>query len=125
MNRPARLVIESIVKQSMQSKAPGLYEAMDLRCRILHGKGCVDLLLDEPVKLKDTLLKMYGDSTLSVHFIVKHLLIRPLLTEWGAPGLEEELVTSFLSDPRKFRETLVSLLQLNPRSSRTNGPVNT
>lgn len=94
----------------MQSKMPGFYEIMEINCRRLYGRSCIDLFLDEPGKLRDVLLGRYSSDATSVYFVVKYLFLRPLLVERNRLDLEEELATSFLSDPERFKRVLASIL---------------
>lgn len=105
-----RAAIASIIRRSMQSKIPGFYEIMEINCRRLYGKSCTDLFLDEPGKLRDVLLSRYSNDMSSVYFVVKYLFLRPILVERNRLDLEEELATSFLNDPDKFKRVLASIL---------------
>ncbi|MDK6028678.1 hypothetical protein QPL79_04825 [Ignisphaera sp. 4213-co] len=71
------------------------------------------MLLNEPEKLRNILLDKYGDTT-SVYFIIKYLLLRPLLIEKNRLDKEEELATSFLNNPEEFKKMLSSLF-ITPR----------
>ncbi|MCC6046549.1 MAG: hypothetical protein LM572_07170 [Ignisphaera sp.] len=99
-----------IIKRFMQSRVPGYFEVLEAQCRKMFGKGCVDLLLDEPDKLRAVLMNKYGGDVTSTYFAVKHLFLRPLLMEVNKLDVEEELATCLLNNPQKFKEKLKQVL---------------
>lgn len=106
-----RAQIASAIRKNMQSRIPGFYEIMEINCRRTYGKSCIDLFFDEPEKLRDILFKRYGSDTTSIYFIVKYLLLRPVLVEKNRLDLEEELATTFLNNPSEFKKIMGILLQ--------------
>ena len=104
--------IFSIVKKYILFKVPGYFECIDLFCRKLFGKSCVDLLIDEPEKFREVLVNMYSGDTNSAYFIVKHLFLRPILIELNKLDTEEELATLLLQNTQRFRERLKQILEI-------------
>jgi hypothetical protein len=101
-----RSKLVSIVKRYMDSKAPGYFTSLDIFCRKFSGKSCIDLLIDEPDKLK------LGNDIYTAYFIIKYLFLRPILIELDRLDVEEELATLFIQNPEKFREKLKQILNL-------------
>jgi len=107
-----RSKLVSIVKRYMDSKAPGYFTSLDIFCRKFSGKSCIDLLIDEPDKLRDVLVNKLGNDIYTTYFIIKYLFLRPILIELDRLDVEEELATLFIQNPEKFREKLKQILNL-------------
>jgi len=95
-----------VVKRFMQSRVPGYFEVVEAHCRRLFGRSCVDLLLDEPDKLREVLMRKYANDVNPVYFAIKYLFLRPILIEVNKLDIEEELATTLLNNPQQFKERL-------------------
>jgi len=90
-------------------RAPGLYESMDVLCRARTDRSCIELLLDKPSELRKILVSKYGDQY-STEFIVRYMLLRPVLASVGAENMEEEMTKLFMHNARGFSKKLRELL---------------
>jgi hypothetical protein len=104
--------LASIVKRYMDSKAPGYFNSLDISCRKFSSKSCIDLLIDEPDRLRDVLANKLGNNIYTAYFIIKHLFLRPILIKLDRLDVEEELATLFIQNPEKFREKLKQILNI-------------
>ncbi len=86
--------------------SPGLLNILELYCRGDSGLDCVTLLLEEPGKLKDIIMRIYV-SPETVRFVAR-LFLNPLAEVCGL-GIEE-LIRLFMERPTKLREVLQQAL---------------
>jgi hypothetical protein len=101
-----------VVRRFMESRVPGYFEVVDMHCRKMFGRGCIDLFIEEPEKLREVLMNKYSNDVHPVYFAIKYLFLRPILLELNKLDVEEELATLFLQNPQKFRERLRQILAL-------------
>jgi hypothetical protein len=94
----------------VDSHAPGYFNVLDVLCRKLFSRSCVDLLIEEPEKLREILMNKHSNDVHPVYFVVKYLFLRPILIELDRLDAEEELATLFMQNPGKFREKLKQVL---------------
>jgi hypothetical protein len=98
------------VRSYVDSHAPGYFNVLDVLCRKLFSRSCVDLLIEEPEKLREILMNKHSNDVHPVYFVVKYLFLRPILIELDRLDAEEELATLFMQNPGKFREKLKQVL---------------
>lgn len=103
-----RNMLEQLVKNHMRSRFPGVFELLELACRRIAYKRCIDLLIEHPEKLKISLEHVYGGTQI-VRLITK-AYISPILLEVGRPELTNELVELFLNNSKEFTNRLRELL---------------
>jgi hypothetical protein len=108
-----RARIASIIKKYSFSKIPGYLDILELHCRKMFGRGCTDLFLDEPEKLREVLLAKYNGDADSAYFAIKYLFLRAVLTALNMLELEEELAQNFLKNPLLFKEKLHRILAMH------------
>jgi hypothetical protein len=108
-----RARIAFIIKEYSFSKTPGYLDILELYCRKMFGRGCIDLFLDEPEKLKEALLVKYSGDAYSTYFTIKIFFLRPVLTALNMLELEEELAQNFLKNPSLFKEKLHRVLAMH------------
>ncbi len=99
----------NIIREYANKISPGLYATLELICKNASGKDCVELFLENPNRLRDILLK-HGDPYL-VRFIVKHILLKPILLSIGLEELENKLYDLFANNPLEFKSKIKELLQ--------------
>ena len=102
-----------LVKREMETRVPGYWESLEGWCLKLYRRGCIDLFLDEPEKLRNVLSVRYGGDTLSVYFVIRYLFLRPILVELNKTDVEEELATIFINNVEMFKKRLSEILKLN------------
>ena len=102
--------LKEAVEKSVRSKALGLHIALNMLCLKEAGMDCVDLLLNDPARLKEVVGKFY-QSEYALTYILRDLLIKPILAELGHVELGDELVKLLIDDPGKFKEEITVLLE--------------
>ena len=102
--------VAKIIKEYADKKAPGLYELVELMCKAASTKSCAELFFEEPEKLREILLAKYGD-TYSAGFVVKYILLKPVLSYLGIEELEDELYELFMGNPLEFKIRIKKLFQ--------------
>ncbi|MEM2005776.1 MAG: hypothetical protein QW705_07795 [Zestosphaera sp.] len=96
----------------MRSKFPGVFNVLELTCRRATDRGCVDLLIDEPEKLRYLLEQLYGNPS-TVELIAK-TYIRSVLLEVDKPELTNEPTALLLNNRKEFSNKLKELLEKRP-----------
>jgi hypothetical protein len=104
----SRLIIA--IENYIRSRAPGYLEYLDIICKKLLGRGCADLFVDEPDKLRYILVDKLSNDIHTVYFIIKYLFLRPILIKLDKLDVEEELTSLFIQNPEKFKEKLNHVL---------------
>ncbi|MCD6301310.1 MAG: hypothetical protein J7L82_04490 [Staphylothermus sp.] len=102
--------IANFIKGYADKIAPGLYELIELMCEIKSGKNCIELFFEKPDMLREILMTRYGDIH-SAGFVVKNILLRPVLSWLGLEELENELYDLFMDNPLEFKLKIGKLLQ--------------
>lgn len=102
--------VAKIIKEHADKKAPGLYELVELTCKAVSAKSCAELFFEEPEKLREILIIKYGDAY-SAGFVVKYILLKPVLSYLGVEELGDELYDLFMGNPLEFKRRIKKLLQ--------------
>jgi len=105
-----RSVLKRWVVEYLGSIAPGFTRSLNKLCIDIYRVDCIDLLLDEPAKFRDLLLK-YNKPEI-VEFIVKNLLLKPILKKIGKEHLEKTLVKTFMEDLEQFKKLIKDIVEL-------------
>ncbi len=99
------------VRRIINSRAPGLYDALELECITRYRVSCVSLLLEDPEKLLDVIARVYRDkSSFTVIHVFRTVFLRPIISEFLARELEESLLSLLKEDPEEFRVKIRRLL---------------
>lgn len=69
----------------------------------------VSLFLEDPGKVCDTLIEMYGDRDTAVT-IISYLIVKPILIKLGRLDLLDRAVSLALKDPEGFKNYLSLLM---------------
>ncbi|MEM2528119.1 MAG: hypothetical protein QXG40_01800 [Ignisphaera sp.] len=101
--------ITSAISRYIGSRAPNLIKSLNTVCLKLYSRSCIELLIYEPQKLRDTLLH-YNDTT-TTKFIIKYLFLQPIIEENSGETPLDRLATLFIDDAERFREELWKILQ--------------
>lgn len=91
------------------SRAPEFMKALNRACVKYYNKDCIMLLLEEPEKLRNILLK-YNDRT-TTKFVIKNLFLKPLLEGLDKERLLDDLADSFIEDSDTFKKKLCNILR--------------
>lgn len=93
------------------SRAPEFLKALNRVCIRYYNKDCITLLLEEPEKLRDILLK-YNDIA-TAKFVIKNLFLKPLLEKLDRDKekLLEDLSSNFIEDSEVFKRKLQDVLR--------------
>jgi len=105
-----RSVLKKWVVEYLGSIAPGFIRHLNKLCIDIYRVDCMDLLLDDPAKLRDLLLK-YNKPEI-VEFIIKNLLLKPILKKIDKENMEKTLVKTFMEDFEQFKKLLKDILEL-------------
>jgi len=112
-----RSVLKRWVVEYLGSIAPGFTRSLNKLCIDIYRVDCIDLLLDDPAKLRDLLLK-YNELKVVV-FIVRDLLLRPILKKVGREYIGEKLLKTFIEDPNQFKKLIREIAELEQQNLTT------
>ncbi|MDM7275575.1 MAG: hypothetical protein P3X22_005610 [Thermoprotei archaeon] len=99
------------LRRVINSRAPGLYDALELECITTYGMSCIDILLEDPVKLLDVIARVYRDkSSFTVMHVFRIVFLRPLISELLVKELEEGLLSLLRDNPEEFKIKIRRLL---------------
>ena len=110
LNEDLKMEIKSFYRGYLWNYAPGTFDSINRICHKYAGKGFIELLLDDPSKLKKILSRRYPDD-FSLRFFVKNIVIRPLLVKLQKLELLDWLTDLFMKDDYTFKEEILKLLQ--------------
>jgi hypothetical protein len=105
-----RSVLKRWVVEYLGTVAPGFIRHLNKLCINIYRVDCLDLLLDDPAKLRDLLLKYNKPEV--VEFIVKNLLLKPILKKINKEHLEKTLVKTFMEDLEQFKKLVKDVVEL-------------
>ena len=105
-----RSVLKKWVEGHLATIAPGFMKQLNKLCVDSYRVDCVDLLLDDPQKLRDLLLKY--NSPKVVEFIIGKLLLKPVLKKIGRENMERILVRAFMENPDNFKKLIRDVVML-------------
>lgn len=101
--------LESILKRYLSSKALGVYQLLRASCIKMECRQISTLIFTDPQKLIKILKSEYNDDDV-VRFILRVLILRPILIYLQILDMEEELVELFYKDPEKFKAFMIKKL---------------
>jgi len=92
------------IEQYAKNIAPGLIYTLNLHCRRLAGRDCIDLFLDDPGAFRDVLVRVYGSSPTVK--LVARMFIYPVKLNANLDEPLDELVKLFTENPVEFHRIL-------------------
>ena len=109
--KKSMVVIINNIREKNSKIAPGLYETIDLMCKIKYGKEYIVLFFEKPDKLKEMLITRYGNEYIA-SIVIRYTLLRPFLYCLGLEELEDELYNLLMVDPLEFKSKIGELLEI-------------
>ena len=100
--------INRIVKEHVELVAPGFYSDLELLSKLSFNRRFTDLLVEEPGKLLELLLR--NNDPFTVFFVIKYLVLKPILSRIQRMDLLDYLSALFMEDTKEFRRSLIALI---------------
>lgn len=110
LNEDLKMKLKSFYHDYLWNYAPGTYDTLNRICHKYANMGFIDLLLEDPSKLKKIIKMRYPDD-FSLRFFVKNIIIRPLLVKLQKLELIDWLTDLFMKDDYTFKEEILKMLQ--------------
>lgn len=89
--------LRKAVRDYIQLKSPGLYDALDYMCKQYLGESLLTLLFSNPSRVLHALIQHYGNED-TAYFIMEYLLLRPILLKLNRLDLELKLLETLSRD---------------------------
>lgn len=110
LSEDLKMKLKSFYKDYLWNYAPGTYELLERICVKEGGSSFIDLLFNDPGRLKNILSSHYSDEH-SLKFFIQNIIIKPLLIKLERLEMLDALTSLFLKDSNKFKEEILSLIE--------------
>ncbi|HDD25541.1 MAG TPA: hypothetical protein ENF75_00425 [Acidilobales archaeon] len=99
------------IRKHISRAAPGHVTLLKNMAELRYGTDFIELFLNEPSKVLDLLINIYGGDEETATFIFKVLFIKPLATWLGNSSLMEDFMRIIVikRDNMKFKVLLQAL----------------
>lgn len=88
---------------------PGLYTTLELYCRTRYNFSVLEALISNPQLIVNVLVEMYSNMDVA-RFIIRELLVKPIVTASSTRVRVDELVNLLFENPDEFKKTMETLI---------------
>lgn len=88
---------------------PGLFTTLELYCKTRYNYSVLEALTSNPQLVVSVLVEMYSNTDVA-RFIIRELLIKPLVTASNNKIHVDELVDMLFENPEEFKRTMEALI---------------
>lgn len=88
---------------------PGLFSTLELYCKTRYNSSVLETLVNKPELIVDALKDLYSNMDVA-RFIVRELLIKPLVTTSNKRINVDELLNLLFEKPDEFKKLVAELI---------------